>query len=561
MANYTDWNQALIDYFIKGTPHGTKIYLSVDEDVIERIGYHFGQSSTSGTWVDNFCTAVRRKVIFEGQVNLQYLKGRDSQGLPKGVAFLCATILAASQMAQEEKISETNYFKRLREILALPGFARPLGMKFGNEAEEPLWREWNRWLMEDRFLPSAQRGGGSATYINYPISQSLLRRTDKDRLRKLFQEKQWQAEWDAQTLFAHVQREAGGFGIHLKDLLTENKQRHEPIVEALHQVYEQWKAQGCPTADKNNYCSWSRHLFCGLYRIEDPFLGQVDYSLYPKQQRGRSLESVEVKQGDNTHSLREERPGWYFPLEYSVSQKELDNGAKYQITSPDDLDYLILPARDFWILIPDPENPDFGAYASWEAPSLGTQFILLCKQELLSDIQRLRDENLLKSSLTTQPIFNNSGWVEIQECMVVSQAWDGVFIKNQTLKYALQPSVKLSISLSGGLRVPKVGAWLVNHSPQITIFGFYSTAELKVTRLSDNQTILESSQSTNTSITLDFAHPGDYLIEATFADESSQRLVKIVDWNYLGIEKCVHREVMPINSEYHIFGSVIEQSC
>ncbi|MEH2123422.1 hypothetical protein [Nostoc sp.] len=72
---------------------------------------------------------------------------------------------------------------------------------------------------------------------------------------------------------------------------------------------------------------------------------------YPKQQRGRSLESVEVKQGDNTYSLIEERPGWYFPLEYSVNQKELENGAKYQITSPDDLDYLILPARDFWILV------------------------------------------------------------------------------------------------------------------------------------------------------------------------------------------------------------------
>ncbi|MEH2326716.1 MAG: hypothetical protein V7K32_24770 [Nostoc sp.] len=342
--------------------------------------------------------------------------------------------------------------------------------------------------------------------------------------------------------------------------MTENKQRHEAILEALHQVYEQWKAQGCPTADKNNYCSWSRHIFCGLYRTEDPLLGEVDYTLYPKQQRGRSLESVEVKQGYNTHSLREERPGWYFPLEYSVSQKELDNGAKYQITSPDDLDYLILPARDFWILIPDPENPDSGAYASWEAPSLGTQFILLCKQELLSDIERLQDENLLKSSCTPQPIFNNSGWVELQQCMVVSQAWDGVFIKNQTLKYALQLSVKLSISLSGGLRVPKIGAWLMNHSPQITIFGFYSTAELKVTRLSDNQTILENSQNTNTSITLDFAHPGDYLIEATFAGESSQRLVKIVDWNYLDIEKCVYREVMPINSAYHILGSVIQQN-
>ncbi|MEH2244901.1 hypothetical protein [Nostoc sp.] len=561
MANYTDWNKALISYFISGTPRGIKIYLSVDEDVIEHIGYNFEQLPTNVTWVDDFCTAVKRKVIFEGQVNLQHLKGRDSQGLPKGVAFLCATILAASQMAQEEKISETNYFKRLREILALPGFSRPPGMKLGNEAEEPLWREWNHWLMEHRFLPSAQRGrGGSTTYINYPISQSLLRRTDKDKLRQLFQEKQWQAQWDAQTLFTHIRREAGGFGIHLKELLTENKQRHEAIVEALHQVYEQWKAQGCPIADKNNYCTWSRHLFCGLYRTEDPFLGQVDYSLYPKQQRGRRLESVEIQLGDNPHPLREERPGWYFPLEYSGNGKELENGAKYQITSPNDLDYLILPARDFWILIPDPENPDSGAYASWEAPSLGTQFILLCKQELLSDLERLRDEHLLKWSSTTEAIFNSSEWVELQQCMVVSQAWDGVFIKNQTLKYALQPTVKLSISLSDGLRVPTIGAWLVEHSPKITIFGFYPTAQLQVTQLSDNQVIIDSSQSTNTSIALKISHPGDYLIEASFASESSQRLVKIVDWNSLAIDKDVLCEVIQINSEYHILGSIIERS-
>ncbi|MHC5771238.1 MAG: hypothetical protein ACYTXI_37885 [Nostoc sp.] len=561
MANYTDWNQALISYFISGTPHGTKIYLSVDEDVIGRIGYNFEKLPTNVTWVNDLCTAVKRKVIFEGEVNLQHLKGRDSQGLPKGVAFLSATILAASQMAQEEKISETNYFKRLREILALPGSSRPPGMKLGYEAEEPLWQEWNRWLMEHRFLPSAQRGrGGATTYINYPISQSLLRRTDKDKLRQLFQEKQWQAEWDAQTLFTHIRREVEKFGIHLKELLTENKQRHEAIVEALHQVYEQWKAQGCPTADKNNYCTWSRHIFCGLYRTEDPFLGQVDYFIYPKQQRGRTLKSVEVKLGNNPHPLTQERPGWYFPLKYLVNGKELENGAKYQITSPDDLDYLILPAREFWILIPDPENADSGAYASWEVPSLGTSFILLCKRELLSDIERLRDENLLKWSSTPQPIFNNSGWVELQQCMVVSQAWDGVFIKNQTLKYALQPTVKLSISLSGGLRVPKIGAWLVEHSPQITISSFYPTAQLQVTRLSDNHTIFDSSESRNTSISVNFSHPGDYLIEAIFASESSQRLVKIVDWDDLAIEKDVFCEKLPINSGYHIFGSVIEQS-
>jgi len=149
MANYRDWNQALILYFTSGVPRSTRVYLSVDDEILEHIGRKFNQPLKDGNWSDDFRRAVREEVIAEGRVNLGQLQGRNADGLPKGVAFLGAMVLAANDMADEEEISDDNYFKRLRQILDLPSWenGRPLGMKFGSRDEEPLWRELNHWLM------------------------------------------------------------------------------------------------------------------------------------------------------------------------------------------------------------------------------------------------------------------------------------------------------------------------------------------------------------------------------------------------------------------------------
>jgi hypothetical protein len=562
MATYTDWNQALINYFINGVPRGTKVYLSVDEDIIEYIGYNFIDSSlTANNWVEDFKNAVRRKVIVDEQVDLKRLKERNSQGYPQGVAFLCASVLAASYMGEEEKISEKDYFQRLREILTLPGFHRPAGMKTGSEAEEPLWKEWNLWLMEQGFLTSAQQGkGGPTKYINYPISQCLLRRTDKDKLRQLFQDKKWQRQWDAQTLLSYISKEINSLNKHLQNLLTENRQRYEAVTEVIHQIYEQWQSQGCPTADKFNYRSFSSHIFCGLYRTEDPFLGEVNYYLYPQQQRGRKLDSVTVKLGNDNHQLIEDRPGWYSILDEQITEKELEQGKRYKIVEPDNLDYLIFPNRDFWILIPDPENPESGVYASWGKPALGTEFIILCKTESLPDIQRLKDENLLQWNGEPEPLSTNSHWVEIQQCMVISPAWDGVFIENQSLKDAIQPNSSLSISLSGGLRVPELGAWLLEHSPEITIFAFYPTVDLQVIRLVDTLKVLEKSQTTNIPISVNFPEYGDYLITASVHGEITQRFIKIVNWQNIDRREKYQSQFININANYQICGSLIQQN-
>jgi hypothetical protein len=564
MPNYQEWNDAIVRHFCQGRPKSSKVYLSIDEDILELIGLDFS-SSLNTTAVEDFQRAVQLKVVCGDKINLERIQGLDTKQIPQCVAFLGLCVLAAYYMANEEEISDSNYFQRLNQFLGVHGLSnspRPKGMASGSKAEELLWKQWNSWLLRQGFQYSACQGkGNSNKFINYPISQCLLRQADLDRLINLFSDKRWTIAWDSSRLFSQIKREAqhNGLASHLKKLVLSEPQRHEALAELIHEIHQQWLEQGCPTLDKiyRKGRIWSRNLFAGLYRTEDPFLGDVEYFLYPKQQRGRPLENLTLEFQNQNHQLRYERDGWYLPVEEPLTIKNLDEGVKYPIIPNNQVEHLILPARDFWILISDPENPDSSDFASWGIPTLGTQFILLCKQELYQDLERLKDERLIDWTGEPQPFDDNSNWIELHQCMVISQAWDGIFIEHQELKDALQPTEKLSIGLSGGLRVPNESAWLEGYPPEVTIFGFSSKATLKVIDLSTEKVIQETYVTTNQPIVLDPLERGTYILKASFGKELVEKCLIILSWGDLNLTQNTPKNLVPITDNVSLCGSVL----
>ncbi len=568
MTNYTDWNQAIVSYFTTGVYRGSKIYLSVDDDVLNQLGQSFSSTPFNGNWKDDFCNAIKRQVVKNGQIDLTSLPGRDDEGFPKGVAFLGAMVLAAYQMAEEERINQNNYFHRLKEILGLPVSekSRPPGMNQGDKEEEPLWQEWAYWLRKNGFSPSAQRGEGPLSYINYSISQSLLRRADKQKLLQFFTEKQWKGAWDAQSLMVRVRQDLTRFSRHFQELLSDyhHKQRYEAIAEAIQMVYSQWQSDESSTATlkKTGTQTWSRHLIAGLYRTEEPFSDQINYALYPQQPRGRQIEQIQVvDDNQEIRPLSVERPGWYFPA-WPVGIKELSHGATYVISDSENLEDLTLPQRDFWILVQDPENPEVAAYASWGTPKVGEKFILLCQKTLIPQLEQLKREQLIEWQEQTYPFVENTDWVEFHQCMIVSSQWDNEFIDNQALKEALQPRVYLAIHLSGGLRLSNSGVWLLGHAPLAVISSFYPNVGLKIIKLSDplKEVFREDSQERDKPISFNDCcfEPGDYLIEASRAGETVERFVKIIDWHQLPLlSPPSTKETLNING-WQICGSIIQ---
>jgi hypothetical protein len=541
VASYEEWNRALVHHFSQSVPRGSSVFLAVDDDEIVRVGRNLAAQASE---VDDFISAVSKNVIQRGRLNLRQLRGRNGLGEPKGIAFLCVLVLAATRMAEEEDVSEINYFHRLREILDLPDEeGRPEGMSPGSEAEEPLWMEWNRWLQEHSLLPSAVSGEGSRKYINYPLSQALLRKADKDRLKRLFIERRFSEDMDPDTLAARVRAEEISLPQHLRELLHADRERRAAVQEAMHQLYELWREN--PQDDRLTAGVRVRALRSSIYRTVDFITGLTTYHFHPKAPRGQAIGQFTVEIDGRNFVLTQERPGWLYPFGRLTGRK-LREGIRIPVSGNLDIDYVVLPKRKFWVLVQDPEDPDSGNLAGWTGPQLAEPFLLLIVPELLGELILLKEEGLIEWA--GEPIkVLDSEWLEIRNCMAVSEAWSGVFIQDQELFEALKPSAPLSVVVSGGLRVPNCSGWLQGYGPELTIFSFYPEVEVRITRVHDGTVVLDDAQRTGNSFPVAWGDPGDYRVEAKVIGRSVQRLIKLIGWDELESARLACRDMIELD--------------
>src|SRR5262249_42532244 len=129
---------------------------------------------------------------FGGGFDLTRISGYDRDGLPRCVGFLSAMVLAAHDMGDDTAAGELNYFYRLRrgfnprsEEHGMPNW---LTDAYGQRLEESLWLSWNDWLLANGWESTAVHGNPNTKYINFPISQALLRDGDRERLANLYRD-------------------------------------------------------------------------------------------------------------------------------------------------------------------------------------------------------------------------------------------------------------------------------------------------------------------------------------------------------------------------------------
>jgi hypothetical protein len=556
VGSYHDWNQALLTYFTEGLPRGTAVFLSVDDDALRVAGKGILTVQLGTDATADFVDAVRRRVVRGGyRIDVASLLCPGTEGAPEGLGFLCAMVLAAARMADHGEISQLNYFRRLRDVLGIPGENRPAGMEGG--LEELVWQAWNRYLRGEGLQPTARRGDdGPHKFINYPISQALLRAADKDRLLRLFAEKGWRADWDAETLLARVRQEAARLTQHLRDDLLGGGDRLLAVADAVHELHGAWKESPDPEHLAEGTVGRNQTVIGGLLRLEDPIFGDVAYQVYARAPRRRGVDRIAVRDGDQRRTLRLERPGWFTPLG-PVPESSFDEGLRYPIEEPAELSHLVLPKRDFWILVPDPQDPDNGVFASWGRPALGTPFVVLCRDHLVPQLDHLRRERLIEYAGPPQPVMPSGSWFEVRHCMVVAQVWSGVFIDNRELLDTLKPITSLTIGLAGGLRMPATTGWLEGHGPTVTVFGFETAVDVTVSD-EDEAPVYETSTHANVALDVPWDDPGVYRIEARSATTVIERAVRIWRWDDLRSTDGTNLYHVPLGA-YRLCGAALEE--
>lgn len=552
MATYSEWNKAIIEYFVGGLPAGAPVYLSVDDDALRDLGHSYFASEVGGRPVEDFEAAVRSECVIGGQINLDNISGVGPDELPRGASFLAAMVLAGYRMAEEEdeqdRVSDTNYFTRLREVFGFAGRGRPPGLHPAG-VEEPIWETWNRWVIQKGWLPSAEYGLDSVNrYINYPLSQSLLREGDKERLEEVLRGEERAGRlnrtWDRDRLGTWLRVRGGGLlstRRHFRELIHESDpKRYDAFVDAVYEVYASmdWTQEAARVRHARGLVT-QRRLTAGLFRHEDILAGTISFRLYPRQpkrsQRGANLELI--KDGE-IYPLREERPGWFFP---QVWPEDPSGGVVYKVDGDPLIQELVLPERGFWVLVRDPDSPGSGVFANWGQPEVGQTFLLLCREEYADQLQILRDENLLAWDHELPLTGPYGGWVEYRECMVVSPDWGGVLPQKEDLYDALKPELSASVTLAGGLKVVDQagGAWLEGLQPEVKVASFDDRlVRIQITNITHpEEPPVELEAATNKTIRdLPRLLPGVYLLQVVETRGGRQvppRPLRIVGWDSL----------------------------
>lgn len=529
MAHYNDWNRAIAAYFTTNTAKGSPIFLSVDSEAIEEIAARFLDEPVTGDPLLDFVGAARHYCVnpWRTSVSIDILKAKVGD-VPKGVGFLGLLVYAAYNMQEEEGIDESNYFRRLREVLGLPVYqrGRPDGLPPGEE--EPLWEAWNEYLTNAGFQETAERGTGPQTYLRYVFSQAILRESDKQHLRQRFHDAQLPLQFDCDQLGFWLSRQTVN-----RRHLSEGLRHHDPgrvweFYRAAHRVYEAGDWVVNPAARPQAERSRLRNLECGLYRTEN-LSGEPQYYIFPKEPARMRSSRLTVTQSPEvtTWPLRRLRTGYFAPLWTQIPF--VDAALQFPIIGDPGVQALLFPKREFWILTLDPEN-SLGAWATWRPYlELGERLMILCRKGPFdAEMARFKEAKLLDWTARTE----DEGWVEYYGCMVLSYDWGG-FISTpecRALADALAPRALASVSLAGGLRDPNQNAWLDGFPPTVKVYGFERQFELTITsahRYSHKEEIPRQHE---------VALPGNlqpdtYQIEVKFGGKRvAVRMLRIVPW-------------------------------
>lgn len=136
--NYIDWNNKIFEYFFNRSVADQEVIFCVDEDVISIIGQEY--NFTKEESLKSFCKCVAEKIIdtkITKKINLlKFFKefSINENKIPQNTALIAFLILAASNMDDNDDISDRAYYPRLQELSKI--YFEDVEKGFANQDEE-----------------------------------------------------------------------------------------------------------------------------------------------------------------------------------------------------------------------------------------------------------------------------------------------------------------------------------------------------------------------------------------------------------------------------------------
>lgn len=492
--DYSQWNDAIIAATTAECLPEEPVFLAVDADRLAGIAARHRVCSADEAR-PRFVSAVRNRCVVDGKIDVRSLSGCGGSGRPRGVGFLAFLVLAASERGEA---GDDRFYLSLSKLLwpartTHASNRQDLRMPPGERCEEPLWRTWNDWLLQQGFASTARRGRGPRDKFRmYPISQAILSSAEKVYLAEYV----FRPALHGRQLSEYLDQEAFDFWL---------RQRVKRVPHLWQGITD--RVLGRDRVGGHRFPAAFREAFQGecfdLYsvvvtgadpsvsavgaeaRIARPTIaaglvreaaldGTVEYRLRPSRSRhGRDHSGGRVViNGGAWDLLVSEDPQWFQPLGDPLSNLA---PASFNVEDYPGVVSLDLPDRAFWVLAPDPAAPTDQLLVSDRRPDPDERVMVVVglhgprAAAVFASMQRLRELDLLDWQATAEAL---PGWREYRRCRVLISPWPaeaptGV---DPELYLRLAPEASDTIRFESGLRAPNErGAFMEGCLPAISI--------------------------------------------------------------------------------------------
>jgi hypothetical protein len=463
---YEKWNQALAKYCLLSNEARRRVSLTISPHILaaawaksQRV--HLSSEEAERDFIAAVSEFYRREVA---PADLLALNKIGRNGLPRGIAFLGLSVLAALAMGHEESLPAHAYYPRLGELLGYkqhheypPGFT-PADFK-------QLWRSLRQWLKKEHSVALAwpERKVGPGHIVALPVSHAPLRKIDLQKLPAFFAAYSYQPGGgnSLQKLEKDFMRWAGSTQLTAFGLQAFNDERREQVLAQVAYELEAW--DGVVAEPDYSRCAAVELLLDFPRR-------QPELSYWPRRPR-MFPETFEDQQHDRLLESSEE--GWYDPVVILPEDgQQLSQGFTWEMQYGRKRLKLRRGKTDVVALAPAANQDQTGFVSRWRLP-LNIRCAVLCRCELDTIVSPyLRSITGRPSIPITRGVPN--GWQLYRDVKPVQPV--------PLVSSLLEPiSVETGIEIFpvGGLRVGQ-RQWIAGAPPRVFISGDAARAEATI---------------------------------------------------------------------------------
>lgn len=480
MATYFEWNEVLFEALFEPEKERAPVYLSVDDDVLGEIADDQNIRLDCSDASEDLAAAVRSLCAREGNLDLGSLSLSSPEETPPQLAFLALCVLAASRMEpsvdESTIIASTNYYARLGELLDLTAGWSP--NSFENRWIEVLWLELKaRLLIQDRGDLQLTEGPRKRRFVWYPISQCLLSRHDRNKLKSFFKSEAFPLYCDPLTLVPKFEEKLlswiarSNISARVKSIATSTADRKEELKERVRRELACWNGEDEQKHSAHQYRSSSPIQL----KIEITETGETFLSALFKK-RASYEGSIEVKENALAVESLTSDPssGHYDPISLPESY-QLGTAIQILAQGKNRVYRFELAQRDVYVFRRDPRF--FGALVSTDRLILGEESAVACSAALMPKVLgAIKDASGLSNAEISERHRNfGQGWslfTGITPTRLIT-------VQDERLA-GLAISSSKGVSLVGGVSLHGLGrrrVYLVGYPPAVELHGSWREEE------------------------------------------------------------------------------------